>query len=82
MAHVDRWEAEDKATLAKHQPATLTEEDYESPDLPEEMLQAAKFSLTHNSCMFCGNPGDLADAEDWDGNKGRACATCRSEYYE
>lgn len=48
----------------------------------EYMKEAADRSLTEDVCMFCGEsfePDELHDAEDWDGNKGRACNTCDEE---
>ena len=46
--------------------------------LPEQMAAAAVYSLNNAGyCMFCGpTEAALHVAEDWDGNRGRACETC------
>ena len=35
MRHADRWEADDRAILAKYATGVLTADDYESPDADE-----------------------------------------------
>ncbi len=83
QADMARWEWPDGAGVQYTTDATGAIDSESSPrplvsSDDEAMRDAAARSLDEDRCMFCGEETeDLTSQEDWDGNEGRACPSCR-----